>query len=105
MDHIDTHTLLSRGPWILVTALWFRTHESVIVSLEFKKFYLQLDTHPTVDELLSQQAAHDDGAEVDDVLDLPERLLCCLQNKHTGKDAGEHTGELQHTHTGCTTLL
>lgn len=38
--------------------------------------------YPTVDELLSQEAAHHIGAEVDNVLNLPESLLCCLENKH-----------------------
>lgn len=42
-----------------------------------------VNTYPTVDELLPQQAAHDVGAEVNDVLDLPEGLLHCLEGKHT----------------------
>jgi len=42
-------------------------------------------THPAVDELLSQQAAHHVGAEVHDVLDLPEGLLHALQDKHTDR--------------------
>lgn len=39
------------------------------------------DTDPAVDKLLPQQAAHDVGAEVHDVLDLPEGLLHRLQGK------------------------
>lgn len=40
-------------------------------------------TYSAVDELLSQQAAHHVGAEVNDVLDLPVGLLHCLEDKHT----------------------
>lgn len=38
-------------------------------------------SYPTVDELLSQQAGHHIRAEVNNVLDLPEGLLHCLQDK------------------------
>lgn len=42
--------------------------------------YLKI-SYPTVDELLPQQTTHNVGAEVNNVLDLPERLLSCLQDK------------------------
>lgn len=42
-------------------------------------------THPTVDKLLPQQDAHDIGAEVHNVLDLPEGLLCALEEWRKGK--------------------
>lgn len=45
-------------------------------------------SYSAVDELLSQQAAHHVGAEVDDVLDLSEGLLHCLQDKHTDRQTG-----------------
>lgn len=38
--------------------------------------------YPAVDELLSQEAAHHIRTEVNDVLNLPESLLRCLENKH-----------------------
>lgn len=40
-------------------------------------------SHPAVDELVPQQAAHDVGGEVHDVLDLPEGLLRRLNTKTT----------------------
>lgn len=39
-----------------------------------------------MDELLPQQAAHHVGAEVDDVLDLPEGLLHRLEGKNRRLD-------------------
>lgn len=48
-------------------------------------------SYPTVDELLSQQAAHHVGAEVNDVLDLPEGLLHRLEDKD--RQVGKHTGK------------
>lgn len=45
-----------------------------------------MSTYPTVDKLLPQQAAHDVGAEVDDVLDLPEGLFHCLKGKQTASE-------------------
>lgn len=50
-----------------------------------------MSTDPTADKLLPQQAAHDVGAEVDDVLDLPEGLFHRLEGKHT---AGEFHPDL-----------
>lgn len=42
---------------------------------------LSRSTDPTVDKLLSQQNAHHVGAEVNNVLDLPEGPLCSLERK------------------------
>lgn len=42
-----------------------------------------VNTNPTVDKLVPEQAAHDVGAEVNNVLDLPEGLFHGLQGKHT----------------------
>ena len=44
-------------------------------------------SYPTVDELLSQQAAHHVGAEVNNVLDLSKSLLHCLEDKHKDRQA------------------
>lgn len=44
-------------------------------------------TDPTVDKRLPQQAAHDVGAEVNNVLDLPEGLLHRLEGKHTASES------------------
>lgn len=43
----------------------------------------KIQTDPTMDELLPQQAAHHVGAEVNNVLDLPEGLLHRLEGKNT----------------------
>lgn len=45
-----------------------------------------MSTDPTVDKLLPQQAAHDVGAEVNNVLDLPEGLFHRLKGKHTASE-------------------